>query len=61
MLGTPHEKQSLQKGFLTIVVPSIRPHFLALFLMGGTLHMGRLTGHDLWDGEKPDPSERLEW
>ena len=40
----PHDKYSLNKGLLTIVVPLIRPAKIeALFLMGGTSHGGRLT------------------
>ena len=40
----PHEKQSLNEGLLTMVVPLIRP-YKGFISHGGTLHGGRLTGH----------------
>ena len=54
MSGTMTKKALIRfnKGLLTIVVPLIRPHFSALFRIGGTLHGGTLTSHMVFGGEK---------
>ena len=41
----PHEKENLNVGLLTIVVPLIRP-YEGFTSHGGTLHGGMLTSHD---------------
>ena len=43
-------KGSFNKGLLTIVVPLIRPYY-GFISHGGTLHGGRLTGHEIWKGK----------
>ena len=51
----PWQTKALIGGGTTIVVPSMRPKIKASFLMGGTLHGGRLTSHEsMLQGQKTE-------